>query len=158
MGRVAWAAWQDLHGAAGVSGMAGPGGPGWALPGRPARPGPISQEQESFSLFSSDFSCVSSIQGFSSVAKLLLLVPGQMVENGSFHLRNVTLSAAKKGGPRWWGNAVSLPHRQPPPQTCLKIPEAPLANTVNREPEAVYENIYWVLHSNLHMQMECGRP
>lgn len=97
-------------------------------------------------LFSGAFSCVSSSQAFSSVAESLLLVPGEMVENGSFHLRNFTLATAKNGGWRWWGNAVELPHHQPTSQTHAGIPESPLANTTNSGCKTVCENVDWVLY------------
>lgn len=96
---------RGVRGADGVDGMAATRrarpGPAWAAAVGLLGQAPAAKSRNLFiGLFSSDFSCVPSIQGSGSVAKLLLLVPGQMVENGSFHLRNFALSAAKNGGPR----------------------------------------------------------
>lgn len=96
---------RGVHGAGGVGGTAAARrarpGPAWAVTVGLLGQAPAAKSRNLFvGLFSSDFSCVPSIQGFGSVAKLLLLVPGQMVENGSFHLRNFARSAAKNGGPR----------------------------------------------------------
>lgn len=155
---------RGVRGADGVGGMAAARrawlGPAWAAAVGLLGQAPAAKSRNLFvGLFSSDFSCVPSIQGFGSVAKLLLLVPGQMVENGSFHLGNFALSAAKNGGPRWWGNAIGLPHGRPTSQTRVNTPETPLADTTNRGCETVYENIYWLLYRvNFTWKYECRKP